>query len=65
MATQDDIDRIIAAIARGTQSVRLSDGRMVVYRSVAEMREALAVLRSEMETATESSRTTYAEYSGE
>lgn len=59
--TQDDIDTLLGAIAQGHSSVRLADGRQVVYRSVAELRDALALLRGELDDG----RTTYAETSRE
>lgn len=46
-ATEADEDRIIAAVARGELSVRFADGRQVTYRSVAELRDALALIRQE------------------
>lgn len=46
-AEQADEDRIIAAIARGELSVRFADGRQVTYRSVAELRDSLAIIRQE------------------
>lgn len=45
--TLADEDAIQAAIVRGEAEVRFADGRTVKYRSVAEMREALAIARSE------------------
>lgn len=45
--TTADEDRILAAIARGEAEVRFSDGRTVKYRGVSELREALALARSE------------------
>lgn len=45
--TQADEDAILAAIARGESEVRFSDGRMVKYRSIGDLRQALAVARSE------------------
>jgi hypothetical protein len=45
--TQADEDAILAAIARGEQKVRFSDGREVTYRSVTELQQALAIARSE------------------
>ena len=46
IATADE-DAILAAIARGEAEVRFADGRSVKYRSVGELREALALARSE------------------
>jgi hypothetical protein len=45
--TETDEARILAAIAQGEAEVRFADGRTVKYRSVSEMREALALARSE------------------
>jgi hypothetical protein len=45
--TTADEDALLIAIARGEQRVRFSDGREVTYRSVAELREALAIARAE------------------
>lgn len=50
MATQADIDAIEKALASGERRVRFSDGREVEYRSVADLRGALGVLSSRMET---------------
>lgn len=46
--TQDDLDRVTHAIATGERRVRFSDGREVEYRSVADLRDALALLRAEL-----------------
>lgn len=59
MATQDDIDLILDAIRNNAQEVRHADGRRVVYRSVTEMRDALAIFRAELDT--DGDRTTFAE----
>lgn len=45
--TQDDLDRIERAIARGERSVRYSDGRSVEYRSM----DDLMVARGEIQRA--------------
>ena len=45
--TQADEDAILLAIAKGEQKVRFADGREVTYRSVTELREALAIARAE------------------
>lgn len=45
--TEADEARILAAIAQGEAEVRFADGRMVKYRTVAEMQQALALARSE------------------
>ena len=49
MASQADVDAILDAIAGGQQRVRFADGRDVWYRSVAEMQQALAVIRGELD----------------
>jgi hypothetical protein len=46
--TSADADAVLAAIARGESEVRFADGRSVKYRSIAELREALALVRTEM-----------------
>lgn len=50
MATQADIDALTAAMAANgaVMEVRFSDGRTVKYRSIAEMSQAIAVLRREL-----------------
>lgn len=45
--TQTDADNLKAAIAKGERSVTFAD-RTVVYRSVAEMQEALAMIEAEL-----------------
>lgn len=45
--TTADEEAVLAAIVRGEAEVRFADGRMVKYRSVSEMKEALALARSE------------------
>lgn len=45
--TTADEDTILSAIARGESEVRFADGRSVKYRTVAELREALALIRAE------------------
>lgn len=45
--TSADEDAVLAAIVRGESEVRFADGRTVKYRSVAEMKEALSLTRSE------------------
>jgi hypothetical protein len=49
--TQTDADNLKAAIAKGERSVTFAD-RTVVYRSVAEMREALGMIEAELSRAT-------------
>jgi hypothetical protein len=61
MATQADIDRLEAAIARGELKVRAADGREITYRSVAEMTAAVAFLQNRMADAG-FQRTTFASF---
>jgi len=49
--TQADIDALVDALKNPSQAVQFSDGRRVQYRSVAEIREALAALRLELAAA--------------
>lgn len=44
--TQQDVDAIEAAIATGALRVRYADGREVTYRSLAEMREIVSMLKN-------------------
>jgi transcriptional/translational regulatory protein YebC/TACO1 len=46
--TQDDADALKAAIASGARDVTYSDGSRIVYRSLAEMREVLAMIEAEV-----------------
>jgi len=46
--TQSDADALKAAIASGTRDVTYSDGSRVVYRSLAEMRQTLAMIEAEV-----------------
>jgi hypothetical protein len=48
MATQDDLNAIQTAIARGESKVRFADGREVTYRSVAELRQAYGFLQGQV-----------------
>lgn len=49
--TQTDADNLKVAIAKGERSVTFAD-RTVVYRSVEEMRQALAMIATELARAT-------------
>lgn len=62
--TQDDLDRIKKAIANGTQSVEI-DGKKVVYRTLAEMKEARAEIEGELSQSSGSTviRQTFASFS--
>jgi len=46
--TQDDIDAIKSAIASGELRIRTSDGRMIEYRSMAELQRALQMVENEV-----------------
>jgi hypothetical protein len=46
--TQDDIDRLKAAIAQGIRRVRSSSGREIEYQSVADMERAIAAMEREL-----------------
>jgi hypothetical protein len=41
------IASLVAALSTSTLTVRFADGRSVTYRTIAEIREAIAALRSE------------------
>jgi hypothetical protein len=62
MWTQADLDALNQAIATGATEVRFRDGRLVKYRTLAEMRS----IRDEMATVLglnpEPLRTTYASF---
>lgn len=45
--TPADEAAILQAIARGESKVRFPDGREVTYRTVGELRDALALVRAE------------------
>jgi hypothetical protein len=61
MATDADIARLEAAIARGELKVRAPDGAEVTYRSVPEMIQALSLLQNRMGSA-DFQRTTLASF---
>ena len=46
--TQTDLHAINRAIATGELTVRTSDGRSVTYRSMAELREAQAIISTDL-----------------
>jgi len=48
--TQTDVDKLKAAIAQGATRVRFAD-REVSYRSLAEMRDTLAMMQAEIDAA--------------
>ena len=54
---QTSIDALVRAIARGELTVEYAD-RRVTYRSIAELRMALAVLRGELATTQASTAST-------
>lgn len=45
--TQADVDALKAAIATGALEVRYADGRYTKFRSLAEMKETLAMMQAE------------------
>ena len=46
--TQDDIDRLKAAIGTGASRVRYADNREVQYRSLAEMLSTLSMMEKDV-----------------
>lgn len=46
--TQDDADILKDAIASGARDVTYSDGSRIVYRSLPEMRQTLALIEAEV-----------------
>jgi hypothetical protein len=48
--TVDDIDALETAIAQGVSEVQYSDGSRTVFRSLREMRETLALIRTTVQT---------------
>lgn len=48
MFTSDDIAALKRAIATGALRVRYPDGREVMYRSLAEMRETLRMMQADI-----------------
>lgn len=60
MATQADIDALYAALARTEMEVRFADGRMVKYRTVAEIEQAISAIQRQIST-DNYDRTTYVE----
>ena len=63
MWTQADLDAINAAIATGAMEVRFADGRLVKYRSLADMRSIRDEIASALGQVPEPVRVTYASYS--
>lgn len=61
--TQADLDAINQAMATGAMEVRFADGRLVKYRSLAEMRSIRDEIASAIGAVPESPRTTYASFS--
>ncbi|WP_252178336.1 hypothetical protein [Endozoicomonas sp. 4G] len=49
--TTEDRDRLRAALTGGEMMVKFADGRLVQYRSVSEIRQALALVDSELDAA--------------
>jgi hypothetical protein len=61
MATQADIDRLEALLARGVLRVRAPDGSEITYASPEQMRGAIASMRATMAT-TDFPRTTFTSF---
>lgn len=61
--TPDDLAAINAAIATGAVEVRFPDGRMVKYRTLAEMRSTRDEIAEAVGTKPEPIRTTLASFS--
>lgn len=49
--TQTDLDRIDRVIAAGELTVRFADGKMVTYRSMADLQRAKAAIKAEIDAA--------------
>lgn len=49
--SQADLDRLKSALAKGVTSVEV-DGQRITYRSVAELRQAISMVESELQAAT-------------
>lgn len=62
--TQADLDTLQAAIASGTLSIRHGD-KEKRFQSLAEMRALRNEMQREIATASGTSRTTYASFSGD
>lgn len=60
--TQADLIAINQAIATGAMEVRFADGRLVKYRSLAEMRSIRDEIASALGLKPEPMRTTYASF---
>lgn len=54
--TQSDLDAVNAALASGELQVRTADGKMVTYRSVAELERARGVILADLATQAVGSR---------
>lgn len=63
MRTQADLDAINDAIDTGALEVRFADGRLVKYRSLADMRSIRDEIASALGQVPEPVRVTYASYS--
>lgn len=62
--SQDQVNRLRDAIATGALTVRNANGEFVTYRSLAEMRQTLAVMEAEVAgPARRRSRSIYPAYS--
>lgn len=59
--TQSDIDALKKAIATGAQEVEYADGRRVRFRSLAHMRETLALMEEGV-SGTQQPRVSYVKF---
>ena len=62
MWTQADLDALNQAMATGAMEVRFRDGRLVKYRSLAEMRSIRDEIATALGLTPEPLRTTYASF---
>ena len=57
--TQTDLDNLDRMIASGVLSTRFEDGRMVVYRTMDELRQARKAVADQLATASGTARPSY------
>ena len=62
MATQEDVDALRSAAARGIVSVRFADGRQVTYAGPREMLEAASHMQALVVDPARSARTTLSSF---
>jgi hypothetical protein len=60
--TTADADALRAAIASGASEVRFSDGRSTRFRSLADLRSALAEVLLDLDASAAEPRVTYCEF---